>query len=161
MLMPCMRPHMGSTRSALVRPATHVHRNHLLLTDHASALLQVSGMWMDLLLVAAMTLEGGGPGSRFTCSWAVRCTREPKPTETTCNSTLPVLFCASVTMWDAQLWHAMEGAERAPAACGAMQGMYQRHCCAQAQPPEQCLDTCTHTVSMSVYYGIGLTSGAQ
>ena len=44
MLVLCMRAQMGSTRSALVRPATHAHRNHLLLTDYTSALLQVSDM---------------------------------------------------------------------------------------------------------------------
>ena len=61
-----------------MRPATHAHRNHLLLTDHASALLQVSDMWMDSLLVAAMVLysfthgsgstpsSGTGPSAPFT-----------------------------------------------------------------------------------------------
>ena len=64
-------------------------------------------------------------------------------------------------MWDVQYWHAMEGGETAPAACGAVQGMHQRRCCAQAQPRERSVDTCTHTVNVSIYYGIGLTSAAQ
>ena len=166
-----MRPHMMPTRTSLVCAATPTHGNHLHLTDCASALLQVPDMCMALLLSVPVALEDVGPGSfDMQCS-ALYQAAVVRGTETGCISTLPVLFGASAIMSHAQFQHAAEGAEMAPAACRAVQGMYQRPGCAYVQPCERrwyMSNMCAHTLRSANFeftilcvmcIAIGVTSG--